>query len=129
MDCKINVSKTEFRKIKSGKQTILIRLNNNEDFKKMKNNSKITLKAKVDRFNKKVNAIRFYSNLDELSKNVEKKELGFKKKENFDYNSLIENYNNDDINKYGFVVIEFKKKKHIFRKILLVIVLLLFVKS
>lgn len=34
MDCKINVSKTEFIKIKSGKQTILIRLNNNEALKK-----------------------------------------------------------------------------------------------
>ena len=128
MGCKINVSKIEFRKIKSGKQTVLVRLNNSEDFKKIKNNSKITLQVKVDRFNKKVNDIKFYSNLDELSKNVEKKELGFKKKENFDYNSLIENYNNYDIKKYGFVVIEFKKKKHIFRKILLVIILLLFVK-
>ena len=73
MGCKINVSKIEFRKIKSGKQTVLVRLNNSEDFKKIKNNSKITLQVKVDRFNKKVNDIKFYSNLDELSKNVEKK--------------------------------------------------------
>ena len=28
MGCKINVSKIEFRKIKSGKQTVLFRLNN-----------------------------------------------------------------------------------------------------
>ncbi len=123
----INLDCEEFKKIKKDKKNIISCLNNNE-FEDIKLNDKIILKNGNKKLKKKVKQLYRCSTFEELSKNIDKKKLVFNKKEIFDY----ENYNNDDIKKYSFVVIKFKRKKHIFRKILLgilIIVLLLFIKS
>ena len=125
---KINVSKQEFKRIKKGKQTIIVRLNNDEEIQNIKNKDKIVIQGKIDRFKKQVKEIHVYSTLEELINNIENKNLGYKKKVTLNYDNLTKDYNNEDIKKYGFLVIELKRKKYILRKMLLgvLIVVLLF---
>lgn len=124
----MSVSKQELKKIKKGKQTVMIRLNNEEN-KKIKSKDRIIIQGSIGSFRKKVKGTRVYSTLEELTNNIEKKQLGYKKKDIPNYNHLIKDYSDEDIKKYGFLVIELRKKKHIFRKILLgiLIVVLSFV--
>lgn len=117
---KLEVSKDEFKKIRKGKQLIVIRLNNDE-VKDINSKTKIIFKSKIDRLIKKVKEIHSYPTLKELVENVDKKKLGYKKKDTPNYEDLTKSISEQDINKYGIVGIELRKKKHIFRKVLLVI--------
>ncbi len=119
---KIKVSKEEFKKIKKGKQTFIIRLNNEEN-QKIKSKDKIIIIGKLDRFRKNVKEIHTYSTLEDLINDVTKEQLGYKKKET-NYAELLKNYSDDDIKKYGILCIEIKRKKHVIRKILLSILTL-----
>lgn len=124
----INVSKEEFKKIKRGKQTFIIRLNDEEN-QKISTKDKVIIRGKIDRFKKRVKNTHIYSNLDNLANSVGKKQLGYKKKDIPNYDDLVKDYSKEDIEKYGILGIELKPKKHIFRNILLgflVIVLLFF---
>lgn len=120
---RIKVSKEEFKKIKKGKQTFIIRLNDEEN-QKIKSKDKIVIKGKVDSFKKKLKEIHIYSTLEDLVNNVKKEQLGYKKKDNLNYEDLIKDYKKEDIKKYGILGIELRPKKHIFRKILLGILIL-----
>lgn len=114
------VNKDEFRKIKKDKQLVVVKLNDDE-VKNINNKTKIIFKSKIDRLVKKVKEIHSYPTLKELVENVDKKKLGYKKKDTPNYEDLTKSFSEEDINKYGIVGIELRKKKHIFRKILLVI--------
>lgn len=120
---KIEVTKEEFKKIKKGKQTLIIRLND-EEIQRIKKKDKVVIKGKIDRFKKEVKGTYIYPNLDDLINSVSKKELGYKKKDITDYDNLIKDYKKEDIKKYGILGIELKPKKHVFRKILLGILIL-----
>ena len=117
---KLDVDKDEFKKIRKGKQLVVIRLNNDE-VKDINNKTKIIFKSKIDRLIKKVKEIHSYPTLKELVENVDKKKLGYKKKDTPNYEDLTKSISEEDINKYGIVGIELRKKKHIFRKVLLVL--------
>lgn len=120
---KVNVSKQEFKKIKKGKQTIIVRLNN-EETNKIKSKDKIVIQRRIGRLRKKVKETRVYSTLETLTNNIEKKQLGYKKKDTPNYDYLIKDYSNEEIKKYGLLVIELNKKTHIFRKVLLGILII-----
>lgn len=124
----INVSKEEFKKIKKGKQTLIIRLNNEEN-QRIKKKDKVVIRGRIDRFKKKVKETHTYPSLDDLINSVSKKQLGYKKKDVPNYDELVKDYSKEDIRRYGLLGIELKPKKHIFRKILLgllIIVVLFF---
>lgn len=120
---KIKVSKEEFRKIKKGKQTLIIRLND-EEYTKIKSKEKVVIQGKVDRFKKAVKETHTYPTLEDLVSNVKKEQLGYKKKDTPNYEDLVKEYKKEDIKKYGILGIELKPKKHIFRKILLGVLIL-----
>ena len=55
---------------------------------------------------------------------MKKEQLGYKKKYTPNYEDLVKEYKKEDIKKYGILGIELKPKKHIFRKILLGVLIL-----
>lgn len=123
---RINVNKKEFQNIKKDKQTIIIRLNN-DDVKNIKANTRVIVKSKIDSYIKKVKEVKVYKTLDELVTNADKRKLGYRKNANPNYNELVSDIK-EDIEEYGLVSIEFKKKTHIFRNIMSVLlgIILLF---
>lgn len=124
--CKITLNDDEFKRVRKEKQSIIIRLNNKE-------NNNISIKDKVllvnekKKIKRKVKSLHTYANIEELRKNIKNKELGYKKKDNIDYDALIKDYKKEDIKKHGLLGIELKKKKHIPKKIFYTILALVFV--
>lgn len=124
--CKITLNDDEFKRIRKEKQSVIIRLNNKE-------NNNISVKDKVllvndkKKIKRKVKNLHTYTTIDDLSKNIKNKQLGYKRKATIDYDSLIKNYKKDDIKKQGLLGIELKKKKHIPKKIFYTILILVFV--
>lgn len=125
----INLDCEEFKKIKKNKQSIILRLNK-EEFENININDKIILLGgKNKKLKKKVKQLHKYPTFEELCSNVKKKKLGYKKCKNIEYADLEKDYSKEDIKKYGVLGIEVRTKKHIIRKILLtllVIILLFF---
>ena len=119
----IKLNDDEFKKIKKRKQSIILRLNN-EDNKNIGIKDKVLLVNNKKKLKRKVKNLYTYSTIEELSKNVKNKQLGYKKKDIIDYDNLIKDYKKDDIKKNGLLGIEVKVKKHIFRKIVLGLIIL-----
>lgn len=112
----ISLSDDEFKKIKKEKQSLILRLNNDEN-KGIEIKDKILLTNNNKKIKTKVKNIHIYTSIEELSKRISNKQLGYKKKDIIDYNDLIKDYKKIDIKKYGLLGIELKKKKHIPKKI------------
>ncbi len=119
----INLNDDEFKKVKKNKQSFILQLND-EDNKSIKVKDKIRFLNGKKKIKKKVKDLHTYSTIEEISQNIKNKQLGFKKKETINYNNLIKEFKKDDIKKYGLLGIEIKRKKHIFRKILLVLIVI-----
>lgn len=120
----INLNDDEFKKIRKEKQSVILRLNN-EDNKIIGIKDKVLLVNNKKKLKRKVKNLYTYSTIEELSKSVKNKQLGYKKKDIIDYNNLIKDYTKEEIKKYGLLGIEVKVKKHIFRKIMLGLIILI----
>lgn len=114
----------EFKKVKKNKQVVVLRLNDEEN-QAIKVKDKILFLNGKNKMKKKVKKLHVYATLEEMSKNIKKKQLGYKKKETIHYDGLIKDYRKDDIKKYGLLGIEIKRKKHIFRKILFTLIVII----
>lgn len=120
----IKLNDEEFKKLRKNKQSIILSLNN-EDNKNINTKDKVLLLNNKKKLKRKVKNLYTYSTIEELSKSVKNKQLGYKKKDIIDYNNLIKDYTKEEIKKYGLLGIEIKVKKHIFRKIMLGLIILI----
>lgn len=119
----IKINGDEFKRIKKNKQSIILCLND-DDNKNINVKDKIVLVNGNKKLKKKVKGLYSYSTIEEIMQNIKNKQLGYKKKDTINYDNFIKDYKNEDIKKYGFLGIEIKRKKHIFRKILLTLLII-----
>ncbi len=107
---KITVEQLEYKNIKKGKQRAVLQLNNDT-------NKMIHKKDKILLINgrKKIKGqVKKVSKLEKFEPDYNKKLFG-----NSSYENLIKKFKKEDIEKYGLIIIEFQKKKHIVRNLLL----------
>lgn len=122
---KIKLNDEEFKKVKKNKQSIILRLNDDEN-QKIKVKDKIVLiNSKNKKLKKKVKLVNKYSSVREVFDNNQKKKLGYKRKEEISFEDIEKAFSKNDLKKYGLLAIGVKSKKHIFRKVLLGILILL----
>ncbi len=121
---RIESNEDEFTKIKKNEQNVIIRLNDNDDNKKINDKEVIILVNGDKSLKKKVKQIRTYATIEEVKQTVKKEQLGYKKKDAVDYDNLLKDFKKADIEKYGLLSIEIKRKKHIFKKVLLALIIL-----
>lgn len=114
----IKLNDEEFKKLRKNKQSIILRLND-EDNKNINTKDKILLVNNKKKLKRKIKNLYTYSTIEEVNKNLNNNQLGYKKKDVINYDDLLKDYTKEEIKKYGLLGIEVNRKKHIFRKILL----------
>ena len=114
----IKLNDEEFKKLRKNKQSIILRLND-EDNKNINTKDKILLVNNKKKLKRKIKNLYTYSTIEEVNKNLNNSQLGYKKKDVINYDDLLKDYTKEEIKKYGLLGIEVNRKKHIFRKILL----------
>lgn len=115
----VNTTDSEFKRIKKGKQYLIIRINNEENGK-IKVKDKIILKNGNKKLKRKVLETKVFKNLEELSNNVTYRHFGYKKKDIFNHADLIKDFTESDIKKYGLLGIRFKRKRRKIRNLILI---------
>ncbi len=110
---KVTLGEKEYKSVKKGKQRAILKLNNEEN-RTICIKDKILLTSGKKKIKKKVKKIYIYDTLEDFQQDNNKKVFG----NPFD-SDVIKNFEKKDIDKYGLLVIKFKKKKHVIRKLLL----------
>lgn len=120
----LRIAYEDFKKIKKGKKTALI-LPNNELVKEISDGVKITFINDYNKknFKTKIKKIISGETIINVLANFSNKELGYDKKDTQVIEKIESKYN-EEIKEKGFVGIKIKRKKKIFRKIILFTILL-----
>lgn len=125
----VEVDKNTFKRLKKNKQRVVLQVND-ENAKEINIKDKIIFNNNESnkKIKKKVKKIHKYSSIKEAFDTLDKKALGYRRKDNNpNYEEIETNLSKDNVRNHGVLGIEVKIKQHIVLKSFLVLALVILI--